>query len=141
MRDKAKTRYENNIKNIADSQLGDKVMLCVPNPNNLDSKWEGPSKIARKGFNENYIIRKSGYNITCVFITLSVVYLVFLKSTGKCEENRENSNYNPLVASKPATSRDAALLHLKPRKPIGYTALLRQTSFYGNSALNILAIA
>lgn len=62
MKERAKTRYDNNIKNIADFQLGNKVMLRVPNPNNLDSKWEGPYEIIRKGFNENYIIRKSGKN-------------------------------------------------------------------------------
>lgn len=51
------------MKNIADFQLGDKVMLRVPNPNNLDSKWEGPYEVVRKGFNENYyIMRKSGRN-------------------------------------------------------------------------------
>lgn len=62
MKDRAKICYDNNIKNIADFQLGDKVMLPVPNTNNLDNKWKGPYEIVRKGFNENYIVRKSGRN-------------------------------------------------------------------------------
>ena len=62
MKGKAKERYDNSIKNIAKFNIGDKVMLKVPNPNNLDSKWEGPYVIIRIGFNENYIIRKSGRN-------------------------------------------------------------------------------
>lgn len=35
-------------------------MIKVPNPNNLDCKWEGPSEVIRVGFNENYLIKKSG---------------------------------------------------------------------------------
>lgn len=62
MKEKAKVRYDSQIKNIADFKLGDHVMLRVPNPNNLDSKWVGPYKIIRKVFNENYLIRKSGKN-------------------------------------------------------------------------------
>lgn len=62
MKERAKTRYDNNIKNLADFHVGDNVMLRVPNPNNLDSKWDGPYEIIRKGFNENYVIRKSGRN-------------------------------------------------------------------------------
>lgn len=62
MKEKAKERYDQNIKNVADFQLNDKVMLRVQNPNNLDSKWEGPYEIIRKGFNENYLIRRAGKN-------------------------------------------------------------------------------
>lgn len=62
MKERAKTRYDNNIKNIANFLVGDSVMLRIPNPNNLDSKWDGPYEIIRKGFNENYVIRKSGRN-------------------------------------------------------------------------------
>lgn len=62
MKERAKERYDSHIKNIAQYNVGDKVMLKVPNPNNLDIKWEGPYTISRKGFNENYVIRKSGRN-------------------------------------------------------------------------------
>lgn len=62
MKEKAKERYDAQIKNIADFSLGDKVMLRVPTPNNLDPKWDGPYEIVRIGFNENYLIRKSGKN-------------------------------------------------------------------------------
>lgn len=62
MKEKAKERYDGRIKNLASFDLGDKVMLRVPNPNNLDCKWEGPYEIVRVGFNENYMIRKSGRN-------------------------------------------------------------------------------
>lgn len=64
MKEKAKTRYDNTIRNLARFNLGSKVMLKVPNPNNLESKWEGPYEIIRIGFNENYIIRKAGRNYT-----------------------------------------------------------------------------
>lgn len=62
MKEKAKIRYDAQIKNPAKYEVGNKVMLKVPNPNNLDPKWEGPYEIIRTGFNENYIIRKSGRN-------------------------------------------------------------------------------
>lgn len=62
MKERAKIRYDSSIKNIADFNVGDKVTLRVPNPNNLDQKWEGPYIIVKKGFNENYMIRKSGRN-------------------------------------------------------------------------------
>lgn len=60
MKDKAKERYDAQIKNIADFSLGDQVMLRIPTPNNLDAKWDGPYEVVRVGFNENYLIRKSG---------------------------------------------------------------------------------
>lgn len=60
MKEKAKERYDDQIKNVADFSLGDKVMLRVPSPNNLDSKWDGPYEVIRIGFNENYLIRKAG---------------------------------------------------------------------------------
>lgn len=41
MIDKAKERYDNQMKNSAEYKLGHKVMLKVPNRNNQDSKWEG----------------------------------------------------------------------------------------------------
>lgn len=59
MKEKAKDRYDSKIKNIAQYQIGNKVMLRVPNPNNLDPKWEGPFEIIRVGFNNNYTIRKA----------------------------------------------------------------------------------
>ena len=62
MKEKSKERYDNKIKNIADFQIGSKVMLRIPNPNNLEPKWEGPYEVTRIGFNGNYIIRKSGKN-------------------------------------------------------------------------------
>lgn len=60
MKEKAKERYDSSIRNIARFKLGDKVMIKVPNPNNLDCKWEGPCEVIRVGFNENYLIKKSG---------------------------------------------------------------------------------
>lgn len=60
MKEKAKERYDNQIKNIAEFRVGSKVMLRVPNPNNLDPKWDGPYEVVRVGFNENYLIKKSG---------------------------------------------------------------------------------
>lgn len=62
MKERAKERYDSNIKNVADYKIGSKVLLRVPNPNNLDAKWEGPYEVVRVGFNENYVIRKSGKN-------------------------------------------------------------------------------
>lgn len=62
MKEKAKNRYDSQIKNIALYQIGNKVMLRVPNPNNLDPKWEGPYEIIRVGFNNNYIIKKANRN-------------------------------------------------------------------------------
>lgn len=59
MKEKAKERYDRQIKNIAQYRIGSQVMLRVPNPNNLDSKWDGPYQVIRVGFNENYLIRKS----------------------------------------------------------------------------------
>lgn len=56
MKEKAKERYDAQIKNIADFSFGDKVMLRIPTPNNLDSKWDGPYEAIRIGFNENYLI-------------------------------------------------------------------------------------
>lgn len=50
---KAKICYDSNIKNIADFNVGDNVMLRVSNPNNLDSKSDNPYHNIRKGFNEN----------------------------------------------------------------------------------------
>lgn len=62
MKEKAKERYDGNIRNIAKFSIGDKVMLKVPNPNNLENKWDGPYVVTRLGFNENYVIQKSGKN-------------------------------------------------------------------------------
>ncbi|XP_061721834.1 uncharacterized protein LOC133528455 [Cydia pomonella] len=60
MKERAKERYDGSIRNIAKFALGDKVLVKAPNPNNLDPKWEGPCEVIRVGFNENYLIRKSG---------------------------------------------------------------------------------
>lgn len=62
MKETVKERYDGQIKNLAQFRIGSKVMLRVPNPNNLDSKWEGPYEVIRVGFNENYIIKKSRKN-------------------------------------------------------------------------------
>lgn len=62
MKEKAKERYDSRIKNYVEFKIGSKVMLRVPNPNNLDAKWDGPYEVIRAGFNENYLIRKSGKN-------------------------------------------------------------------------------
>lgn len=62
MKEKAKERYDGQIKNLAQFKIGSKVMLRVPNPNNLDSKWEGPYEVIRVGFNENNVIKKSRKN-------------------------------------------------------------------------------
>ena len=62
MKEKAKDRYDSQIKNIAQYQVGSKVMLRVPSPNNLDPKWEGPFQVIRVGFNHNYVIQKSNRN-------------------------------------------------------------------------------
>lgn len=37
-------------------------MLKVPNPNNLDPKWEGPYQVIRVDFNHNYVIQKANRN-------------------------------------------------------------------------------
>lgn len=63
MKEKAKVRYDNNIQSIVKFNIKDMVMLKVPSPNNLNPKWEGPYEITRIGFNENYVIRKSGKNL------------------------------------------------------------------------------
>lgn len=60
MKEKAKERYDSRIKNTIEYKIGDKTMLRVPNPNNLDAKWEGPYEVVRVGFNENYLIKKAG---------------------------------------------------------------------------------
>lgn len=62
MKEKAKDRYDSQIKNFAQYQIGNKVMLKVPNPNNLDPKWEGPYQVIRVGFNHNYVIQKANRN-------------------------------------------------------------------------------
>lgn len=62
MKEKAKNRYDSQIKNFTQYQVGSKVMLRIPNPNNLDPKWEGPYKVIRVGFNHNYVIHKANRN-------------------------------------------------------------------------------
>lgn len=62
MKEKAKDRYDSQIKNFAQYQIGNKVMLKVPNPNNLDPKWEGPYQVIRVDFNHNYVIQKANRN-------------------------------------------------------------------------------
>ncbi|CAK1580113.1 unnamed protein product [Parnassius mnemosyne] len=54
MNEKAKERYDSNIKNISKF----KVMLKVRNPNNLNRLWDGLHVIVRIGFNENFITQK-----------------------------------------------------------------------------------
>lgn len=60
MKEKAKERYDSKIKNSIQYKVGNKVLLRVPNPNNLDAKWDGPYEVQRVGFNENYLIKKAG---------------------------------------------------------------------------------
>lgn len=62
MKEKAKERYDSQIRNTVEYKIGDKVMLKVPNPNNLNAKWEGPYEVVRIGFNETYMIKKAGKN-------------------------------------------------------------------------------
>lgn len=62
MKEKAKDRYDSQIKNLVQYKVGDKVLLRIPSPNNLDPKWDGPFEVIRVGFNHNYIIQKSNRN-------------------------------------------------------------------------------